>query len=416
MGEQMREKSRVYIKYGLFAVSYGLLGAYSYRLYLRQAIQYPGPLGDYMSDLPAHIAEGKAHTAYSLMEMTLGFLTGTLRLNEKSVALFLALITTGTVFLMWRLLCRLYSGRGKTALHLLAFCCMFVMPLYLPAVNPCPYLGMQTGTIWHNSTYIGMKFAGTIVLLLYFRYLEIYRSGLSKRQWLLFTLALIFVNMMKPNFILCFAPAMALTLLSDCIADRGRTFGKQVLFGIPVLISLGVVIYETMVLFTGERSGSSIVFAIAPGLLAWNRHPVAALLQSAVFPLAIFLGNLPRLKKDRSYRFAWLIWLTGLLEYLCLSEDGVRKIHGNLSWGYSFCQFLIFSVCAGLLVKELLTWWTKCRVCGGSAYQQFCRATARERGRLLYLLVCSTLFLWHLYCGVDFFVMLMQGGSYLVGA
>lgn len=176
----MREKSRVYIKYGLFAVLYGLLGAYSYRLYLRQAIQYPGPLGDYMSDLPAHIAEGKAHTAYSLMEMTLGFLTGTLRLNEKSVALFLALITTGTVFLMWRLLCRLYSGRGKTALHLLAFCCMFVMPLYLPAVNPCPYLGMQTGTIWHNSTYIGMKFAGTIVLLLYFRYLEIYRSGLSK--------------------------------------------------------------------------------------------------------------------------------------------------------------------------------------------------------------------------------------------
>ena len=132
----MREKSRVYIKYGLFAVLYGLLGAYSYRLYLRQAIQYPGPLGDYMSDLPAHIAEGKAHTAYSLMEMTLGFLTGTLRLNEKSVALFLALITTGTVFLMWRLLCRLYSGRGKTALHLLAFCCMCVMPLYLPAVNP----------------------------------------------------------------------------------------------------------------------------------------------------------------------------------------------------------------------------------------------------------------------------------------
>ena len=146
MRKQMREKSRVYIKYGLFAVLYGLLGAYSYRLYLRQAIQYPGPLGDYMSDLPAHIAEGKAHTAYSLMEMTLGFLTGTLRLNEKSVALFLALITTGTVFLMWRLLCRLYSGRGKTALHLLAFCCMFVMPLYLPAVNPCPYLG-RSGTI-----------------------------------------------------------------------------------------------------------------------------------------------------------------------------------------------------------------------------------------------------------------------------
>lgn len=93
------------------------------------------------------------------------------------------------------------------------------------------------------------------------------------------------------------APAMALTLLSDCIADRGRTFGKQVLFGIPVLFSLGVVIYETMVLFTGERSGSSIVFAIAPGLLAWNRHPVAALLQSAGFSACHIFGKSAKAEK-----------------------------------------------------------------------------------------------------------------------
>ena len=81
---------------------------------------------------------------------------------------------------------------------------------------------------------------------------------------------------------------MALTLLSDCIADRGRTFGKQVLFGIPVLISLGVVIYETMVLFTGERSGSSIVFAIATGLLAWNRHPGLHFFSRLFFRLPYF--------------------------------------------------------------------------------------------------------------------------------
>ena len=60
MRKQMREKSRVYIKYGLFAVLYGLLGAYSYRLYLRQAIQYPGPLGNYMP-IFRHISRREKH-------------------------------------------------------------------------------------------------------------------------------------------------------------------------------------------------------------------------------------------------------------------------------------------------------------------------------------------------------------------
>lgn len=89
---------------------------------------------------------------------------------------------------------------------------------------------------------------------------------------------------------------------------------------------------------------------------------------------------------------------------------------GQLSWGYSFCQFLIFSVCAGLVAKELLAWRTKCRICGEPVHRQICKASVRQKRRLIYLLVCSGLFLWHLYCGADFFVMLMQGGTYLVGA
>ena len=88
----------------LLALLYlGLLGS-SYQLFLRQAIHYPGRLGVYDSDLPAHISEGINGTAYSLMERSYGFLMETLGLNEKAVALWLALLLGAAVFVTWLLL------------------------------------------------------------------------------------------------------------------------------------------------------------------------------------------------------------------------------------------------------------------------------------------------------------------------
>lgn len=415
-----RRIRRTYVMDGCFAAAYAVLGALFYRVYLRQAIHYPGRLGFYDSDLPVHISEGVNHTAYSLMERTFGFLRGTLRLNQKPIAVVLALVTLGVIFVTWRLLVRLMPEGNAAVLHLIAFACMFTMPIYLPSLNPFHYMGMQSGTVWHNSTYLGMKLAGTIVLLLYYRYQERYRGGLRVSEWVLFAAALILVNLMKPNFILCFAPAMAILLLADCIADRGRTFGRQVLFGIPVLISLVVVAFEAKVLFDGENSGASIIVALPYGLLHWNRHPIAALIQSVAFPLVILAGTWRELGRDRVYRATWLIWLTGLLEYLMLSEDGPRRTHGNLSWGYSYCVFLVFVVCACRLYRELRAYIGRCKAAGITAPGAWLRslrtATWQERGRALYLLLASALFLWHLSCGLAFSWMTYQGGSYLEGA
>src|SRR5699024_10144167 len=102
------------------------------QLFLRQAIHYPGRLGVYDSDLPAHISEGINGTAYSLMERSYGFLMETLGLNEKAVALWLALLLGAAVFVTWLLLRQLFPAGNQRALHFLAFACSFVMPLYLP--------------------------------------------------------------------------------------------------------------------------------------------------------------------------------------------------------------------------------------------------------------------------------------------
>ncbi|HIR12675.1 MAG TPA: hypothetical protein IAB31_01980 [Candidatus Choladousia intestinavium] len=378
----------------LLALLYlGLLGS-SYQLFLRQAIHYPGRLGVYDSDLPAHISEGINGTAYSLMERSYGFLMETLGLNEKAVALWLALLLGAAVFVTWLLLRQLFPAGNQRALHFLAFACSFVMPLYLPWVNDYRYMGMQSGNLWHNSTYLGMKFAAVLVLLLYFSWLKTYQKGISPGKWLLFTASLVFVNLMKPNFILCFAPAMGLQLLADCILARRKTLKYQILSGIPVLISLGVVIYQTTVLFQGKEDGSRIALMLPYNFLKYNRYPWAALLQSAAFPLFVLAGNRKELKRDRVFGFTWLIWLFGLLEYLFLGEEGPRKTHGNFSWGYSFCIFLVFVVCAAKCCEKL-------------------KEGRPSGGRKLYWAAAGLLFLGHLACGMTYFIHLYLGGTYV---
>lgn len=411
----MKQRKRENVINLLFAVLYAAVGAMTYRLFLRQAIQFQGKLGMYVSDLPEHIREGVSGEPYSLMERSFGFLMNTLKLNQKAVALWLAFLTIGTIWVTWRLMCRVMKSGHPAVLHLLAFGCMFVMPLFIEAVHPHRYMGMQSGTIWHNSTYLGMKFAAMCLLLFYYRYQEQYETRFSVKDFVWFTLLLVFVNLMKPNFFLCFAPAMAVMLLTDCIRARGKTLKQQILFGIPVLISLAVVIYETTVLFDGSRSESSITLALAYNLRLRTEHPIASLIQSAAFPLLVLAGNLKELKRDRVFRMSWLIWLFGLLEYLFLCETGPRKDHGNFSWGYSFCIFLVFVVCVCRLYQNMQTFYHGYRKSGEKSLAAYVKQEGWDHGAFfVYLAASALLFFWHLVCGFRFFGILYLGGSYFV--
>lgn len=396
----MKEQTKKILRRGGAVGAGAVLTAVSYRLYLRQAIHYPGRLGTYDSDLPAHIQEGRAGTSYSLMERSFGFLMDTLGCNEKAVALWLALLTAATLWVTFLLLKRLFPKGNSVVLYLLAFASLFWMPIYLPQVNPYRYLGLQSGSVWHNSTYIGMRFAAMFLLWFYFEWQDSYRKKFSVSQFLGFTALLIFANLMKPNFILCFAPAMAVMLLTDCIADRGKTLKQQILFGIPVLISLAVVVYETVVLFGSDHEGASILIDFGYSLKLRTEHPAIALLQSGAFPLLVLLGNWKDLQRDRRYRMSWLVWLTALLEYLFLCESGARREHGNFSWGYCFALYLIYAVSTIWLYRNLKEW----HEAGGI------RTGSRTRG--LYLLLALLLLCLHLHFGIEFAQIVFQGGSF----
>ena len=400
-----------------FIVLLYLVSAFAlYKLHVRELLWYPGPLGFYESDLPAHFNEGAAGTGYSLVEIGYWFIVHKLHMGFRAAAVFIIFLTLGTTYLTYRLMRKLKPDVNKYALHLLAFVCLYVMPIYLPMLNKYRYLGLQCGTVWHNTTYTGMRFAAMFVLIWYYGFQDRYMERFSWKDIVILTVLLSFVNMMKPNFIVCFAPAMALIILGDCFKTKGKYFGRQCLIALAVILSLVILVYEVVLLFpsgsSSDGSGLPIGFSLAYVLRLRADHPVISLLQSAAFPLIVLAANFRDLKENRFFRLTWLTWLIGLCEFLFIHENGYRKQDGNLSWGYSFCIYYVFLVSLAWFAKNIKDAFTEYQSSGQKGFVSWLWNS--DRKRCVYLLAASVILTWHLICGIHYFILLCLGASYTI--
>ena len=402
-----------------FGVLYYFVFIWCQRLFLRQSILYPGLLGPYYSDIRAHMAEGVEGTGYSLLELYYGLCLRTLHLNERSVSLMVAFLVIACIFLTYLLMKKLAPSCNKEALHLLAFACVFVMALYFPQLNHLRYLGVHSGSNWQNDTYTAMRFAAMPLLLYYYRINESYMKKFGIREFVTFTALLIFVNWMKPNFIVSFSIALLIMLICDFISTRGRTFKNQFFMGVAVLISLAVMYFQVHSLFADPAesisSGSPIGFSVAYCLKIWADNPVASVFQSSAFPLIVLLANLKDLKRDRFFRISWLNWIIALFVYLFIHENGHRMADGNFSWGYSFSIYLIFAVSCAWFVKNIYDLIGSVRESKASTPLEFFKNIDKKDAlRVAYIVIAAAVFLYHLYSGLTFFGLIMLGADYKI--
>ena len=351
--------------------------------------------GKYHSDLPAHIQSGMNGEAYSLLEILYKYICRA-GLGSKVIPVLLTVLTLAAVYLSFRIMQQIVPDGNALALQLLSFAANLEMPLYLPMIHKYRNMGLQSGSMWHNDTYLGMRVFGLLVLLLYFRHQESYKETFKARQWLAFAAAFFLANFMKPNFLLCFAPVMGILLLRDLIKSKGKDFRAVFWFGLAVIPSLGILIFQSIRLFGEGTNGGSIAFSVAYILRLRNAHPICSILQSAAFPLAVLLFNWRELKKDRIYATSWIIWLCGFLEFLFLNQTGECQNDGNLTWGYSFCLTLIFAVSAAKLYQVAAK--------PSKDGKAFCFGWKNT--------ICLVFLLWHLFCGLQFFAQLLTGLPY----
>lgn len=383
-----------------------LYGAACLWLFYRQSIADLTVAGEipYQSDLPLHISmiveDGWYYSftayAYKLLYVLCGGST-------LGIALFLAAVCVGTVYAAEALVCRLGEYREKSWFTLLlALSLNFVMPIYIRAVGEFRYVSYQSGNIWHNSTYLCMRLAALLAFLCYFRLEERYREGLTWKEWCIFAMLNVLCTGIKPSFLLAFSPVMGIFLLADLF--RRVPLRRVLVFGSALLPSGLVLIWQNAVLF-GEETGNGITFKPWYFFSLHAAVPKLAAVCSALFCILTVLATMRQLRRDKRYLFITGMSVLGFLEALCLAEEGSRAVDGNFLWGYSFCLFVLFGVCA---VK-----WLQPEGAGRQRnIEQKDVGPGGKKLRRGLQLGLGLVYGWHLFCGLYYFVRLVGGTSF----
>lgn len=350
------------------------------------------------SDLPFHIrmaVEDKWY--YSFTAFIYVFLYKFPYAN-LGVAIFLSICELVTILGTWLLLKELwkqYELKVSTGMTLcFATALNFVMAFYVKAVNERHYIGYQNASIWHNSTYICMKVVSVFVLWYFLRLMNTYKTKLSLKQWIIFTVLVALSTGIKPSFLMVFAPAMAIMLLVDWI--RGTKFSKVFLFGLTVIPSLLIILWQNMVLF-GADTGNSFIIKPFYTLSQRSDNPKIALLFSVLFPFVVGLFHIKDVWKDKIYLGSLLVWAFGFLEVFLFVEAGTRSKDSNFMWGYSISLFVLF-------VISFVRWFRDLKNKDFLGKYKILRYS--------YLVLAGAIFVYHVISGIWFFGILLSGATY----
>ena len=350
----------------------------------------------YESDLPAHISlavdDGLIYSLISFIIIGLSR-SGTLEILPVLLAMFAAL----SVFFTAELLLEVSDKKiGQNAAILLALLLNIVMPCYIKGLSDGRYIGMHASSIWHNSTYLMMKWLGLWTILAYIRIEKNISKKLTLKSYLFFVFLLTITTAAKPNFFLAVTPAMFVFLIIDLVKKKAP-FARLLMYASSVVPSFAVMMLQNRALFNAGAGGNGIVIAPGKAMAAHTGYLIPVSVLSIAFPLMILLLHIREIFKNRYLLFAWLCAGTGYMEYFLFSENGSRNLDANFSWGYAFTIILIFGISIVLWIEDLKKIKT---------YKNVLKSC--------YLAASGIVLAYHAYCGLLFFARLCMGVSYMM--
>ena len=371
--------------------------------------------GKYESDLFAHIQMALDGWGYSILAVIYRLFALLPEFGfHFAIASFLCICEAGTIALTYILL-RTNKIETKAAIVLTAISA-FVAPAYIRAIQPYRYIGYQSGSIWHNSTYIVMKFTALICIVLYLIISQKYKEKMSAGEVIAFAILLAITTSVKTNFILVFAPVALLFLIVDFIL--GVPLKRLLLCALTVIPSVAVILFQEYVLF-GEDTGNGIIIDPLYSVYLRAEKPYFTMILSAAFPILILLFNIIPVLKDtfldfkdkkrglthRFFLLSWAMWFVAFVEYILLRETGQRELDDNFAWGYDFCLFILFVVSIIYFAKTIKEIIEKIKKKEFAAIDVF---------KTIFVVLTAALLIYHTYCGVFFFVRLSQGITFFM--
>lgn len=359
------------------------------------------------SDLPYHIdmaLDGWGYSVTAIVYRLLDFFPA----RNMLIAIFLSVCTVGTIIITYYVL-KPYLDNVLCRMSIAAICGV-VMPFFIRAIHYQRYIGYQSSSIWHNSTYIVLKLFAVVTLFLCFHIAQTYSKKLDWKKCVLFAVLLAFTTAVKTSFVVVFAPAALIMLITDGLS--GVPIKKLLAVATTIIPTILVVLFQEAVLF-GEDTGNGIVIEFGYTVFFRADRPQYTMILSALFPVLIFLFNAIPVFKDtwkdiklkrkglthREFLVSWTMWFFGAVELLFLKETGAREKDANFAWGYSYCLFVLFIMSCVYLVRNLKS----STFLGGN-----------KVAKSIYAVMMCGVLGYHVYCGIYFFLCLLSGITYFM--
>lgn len=393
-----------------FCMLLAAVGALMFRLFYNQT------LGSYMyypSDMEAYILEMQGlESGYEFpypLFFKLAALINLFTTPEMAIAFTTTLLNCASMIIVKAILS--YEVENKLRERLGKFGCMsgvmlsvlsvtlfFVSMLfppegiYLPGIKH-DYMGVFSPNPHHNATYMAARPFAILAFVWCVKLLDVYEDGFKKemtKDYVLFSLFLLLATMTKPSFTLVLVATVGIIVVWRMFKSRCANIIPSIQFGICFIPTFVDLLYQYSGVFVpdeGVEGGVGFTFG-----QVWAQYcdniPLAIVLAIG-FPLSVLVMNYKSLKEDTFFRLSFQLYLVSLLTALFLCEKGFRWTHFNFSWGYMCGIFFAFLGSLCLLLRKT------------------------ARGDKWWRLVLQWLpYLWHVACGVYYFVGISQGKTY----
>ncbi len=198
------------------------------------------------------------------------------------------------------------------------------------------YLGQLTPNVWHNpTTIVSMPLA---LILFFYTYRKL--NNLDLKSYFIIS-GLVIINLLcKPNYLLAFLPVFIIFLAIRFIKNKDF----KILRGIVIitLSSVLVLICQFLLIYGDNNASSGIVFAPFAVWSHYSPNILASLILSIAFPLAYIIFYFSKARVNKSIILSWVIFIVSLLQFMFLTESGIRGLDGNFGWGCFISLYILF--------------------------------------------------------------------------
>lgn len=294
-----------------------------------------------------------SYPIWQLLVAGISLVLGSPTVISAAIATGLLNVLSYTIVYKYLVLEHKESSRFIMVLSLLF---LMIGPLYMPWFNEDVYLGQGTPNIWHNPTTMCVRPFALLTYILVLHILEAYESNvkIEKKNWIGLAILMLICNLAKPSFFQIVVPGLGLYLLLLLIQTKGKAFLFCVKMALAFVPSAVVLIWQFVISFmvsSSAEAGGGIVIAWFEVLRAYTPDLPTSLFLVFAFPVYVLITNWKHLK-ERDVKLTLFMFLGGFLEAAMLAEEGYRRLHGNLTWGYMLSIFFVYLTAFKYFIKK----------------------------------------------------------------